>query len=213
VLVRPGERLPTDGNVVTGHATVNQATLTGESMPVDKGPGDPVYTGTIRESGALEVEVARASEATALGRIVQVVRDAQSRKGRTQRVADKFASVFTPLILGVCACVWFATSDLLRVMAVLVIACPCVLVRATPTAVVAAVGNAARRGVMIKGGAVLEPAAKVDTVLVDKTGTLTTGRRPHARGQAPGCRLAPRPKPGGRGRRRRRERRACPGHG
>jgi len=176
VLVRPGERLPADGNVVTGHAAVNQATLTGESMPVDKGPGDPVYTGTILESGALEVEVARVGEATALGRIVQVVRDAQSRKGRTQRVADKFASVFTPVILAICASVWFATSDLMRVMAVLVIACPCALVLATPTAVVAVVGNAARRGVMIRGGAVLELAAKVDTVLVDKTGTLTAGR-------------------------------------
>lgn len=176
VLVRPGERIPVDGKVDVGHAAVNQATLTGESMPVEKGPGDPVFTGTINESGAIEVLVEKVGEATTLGRIIQVVYEAQERKGRTQRIADRFAAYFTPIILLVCVAVWLVTRDIVRVMSVLVIACPCALVLATPTAVVAAVGNAARRGVMIKGGAVLELAARTTTLLFDKTGTLTEGR-------------------------------------
>ncbi|MHB8928225.1 MAG: heavy metal translocating P-type ATPase [Bacillota bacterium] len=176
VLVKPGERMPVDGEVCAGNAAVNQATLTGESMPVDKGPGDPVFVGTVNESGAIEVTAVKTGEDTTLGRIIRVVYEAQESKGRTQRVADKYASYFTPVILTIAAGVWFATHDLMRVMAVLVIACPCALILATPTAVVAAVGNAARRGVMIKGGAVLEVAGKVDTLLLDKTGTLTSGQ-------------------------------------
>lgn len=176
VLVRPGERIPVDGKVSTGNAAVNQATLTGESMPVDKGPGDPVYVGTTNEAGTIEVVAAKVGEDTTFGRIIRIVYEAQEWKGKTQRVADRFAAYFTPVILAICVGVWFATGDLMRVMAVLVIACPCALVLATPTGVVAAVGNAARRGVMIKGGAVLELAGKVDTILFDKTGTLTLGR-------------------------------------
>ncbi|MHB0885073.1 MAG: heavy metal translocating P-type ATPase [Bacillota bacterium] len=176
ILVRPGERIPVDGVVYAGNAAVNQATLTGESMPVEKGPEDPVFVGTVNESGAIEVTAQRTGEDTTLGRIIRVVYEAQERKGRTQRVADRYASYFVPVILSIAMGVWFATHDLMRVMAVLVIACPCALILATPTAVVAAVGNAARRGVMIKGGAVLEVASKVDTLLLDKTGTLTSGR-------------------------------------
>jgi len=176
VLVRQGERIPVDGIVLSGHAAVNQASLTGESMPVDKGPGDSGFVGTIVESGALELETEKVGEDTTLGRIIQVLYQAQERKGATQRFADRFAQYFTPVILAICVVVWFATRDLMRVMAVLVIACPCALVLATPTAVVAAVGNAAKRGVMIKGGAVLELAGRVDTVLFDKTGTLTKGK-------------------------------------
>ncbi len=176
VLVRPGQRVPVDGKVEAGHASINQAALTGESMPVDKAAGDPVFGGTLSESGALQIRAEKVGEDTALGRIIQIVYQAQERKGQTQRVADRFAGYFTPVILAICAVVWFATGELIRVMSVLVIACPCALVLATPTGVVAAVGNAARRGVMIKGGAVLELAGKVDTLLLDKTGTLTLGR-------------------------------------
>lgn len=176
VLVRPGDRIPADGRVDAGHAAVNQAMLTGESMPVEKGPGDAVFAGTINESGAIEMLVEKVGEATTLGRIIQVVYEAQERKGRTQRVADRFAAYFTPVILLICVAVWLVTRDIVRVMSVLVIACPCALVLATPTAVVAAVGNAARRGVMIKGGEVLELAARTAALLFDKTGTLTDGR-------------------------------------
>ncbi len=176
VLVRPGERIPVDGQVVAGTASVNQATLTGESMPVEKEPGAPVFTGTVSEWGALEVTVDKIGDDTALGRIIELVYEAQERKGRTQRIADRFAAYFTPLILVVSAAVWLATHDLVRAISVLVIACPCALVLATPTAVVAAVGNAARRGVMIKGGVVLESAGRTSTLLFDKTGTLTLGR-------------------------------------
>jgi heavy metal translocating P-type ATPase len=176
VLVRQGERIPVDGTVLSGHAAVNQASLTGESMPVDKGPGDDGFVGTIVESGALELRTEKVGQDTALGKIIQVVYQAQESKGETQRVADRFAQHFTPVILALAVVVWFATRDLMRVMAVLVIACPCALVLATPTAVVAAVGNAAKRGVMVKGGAVLELAGRVSTVLLDKTGTLTKGK-------------------------------------
>ncbi|MBS3949923.1 MAG: cation-translocating P-type ATPase, partial [Peptococcaceae bacterium] len=176
VLVRSGERIPVDGKVVSGQGSVNQATLTGESMPVDKDIDAPVFVGTLLEAGALEVNVERVGEDSALGRIIQVVYEAQEKKGQTQRVADKFASYFTPVILLLSVVVWFATQDLIRVMSVLVIACPCALVLATPTAVVAAVGNAAKRGVMIKGGAVLELAGKINVLLLDKTGTLTRGQ-------------------------------------
>lgn len=135
-----------------------------------------MFAGTVSESGAIEIVVEKIGAATTMGRIIRVVHEAQERKGRTQRIADRFATYFTPIILAICAAVWVATGDLMRVMAVLVIACPCALILATPTAVVAAVGNAARRGVMVKGGAVLELAGKVTTVLFDKTGTLTVGR-------------------------------------
>lgn len=176
VLVRSGERIPVDGKVVSGQGSVNQATLTGESMPVDKDIDALVFVGTLLEAGALEVSVERVGEDSALGRIIQVVYEAQEKKGQTQRVADKFASYFTPVILLICVVVGLATRDLVRVMSVLVIACPCALVLATPTAVVAAVGNAAKRGVMIKGGAVLELAGKINVLLLDKTGTLTSGQ-------------------------------------
>jgi len=176
VLVRPGERVPVDGTVLTGQAAVNQATLTGESLPVDKTPGDQAFVGTIVESGSLEIMTDKVGQDTTLGRIIQVVYQAQERKGSTQKVADQFAQYFTPAILILSVIVWLATRDLMRVAAVLVIACPCALVLATPTAVVAAVGNAAKRGVMIKGGIVLETAGRVDTVILDKTGTLTLGK-------------------------------------
>jgi heavy metal translocating P-type ATPase len=176
VLVRPGERIPVDGTVVAGQAAVNQANLTGESLPVDKDSGEQAFVGTVVESGSLEIKAERVGSDTTLGRIIQVVYQAQERKGATQKVADRFAQYFTPAILLLTVAVWLVTQDLMRVAAVLVIACPCALVLATPTAVVAAVGNAAKRGVMIKGGIILETAGRVDTVILDKTGTLTRGR-------------------------------------
>jgi heavy metal translocating P-type ATPase len=176
VLVRPGDRVPVDGVILSGEASLTEASITGESMPVDKTTGAKVFAGTTSLTGALVVRVERVGRDTTLGRIIQIVRAAQEQKGATQKVADRFAAHFTPIILTIAAGVWLLTHDLLRVMAVLVIACPCALVLATPTAVVASVGNAARRGGLIKGGITLEAAGHVTAVAFDKTGTLTQGR-------------------------------------
>jgi heavy metal translocating P-type ATPase len=175
VLVRPGERVPVDGTVESGEASLSEASITGESMPVDKTTGAKVFAGTTSQSGAIVVRADRIGRETALGRIIQIVRAAQEQKGATQKIADRFAAYFTPAILSIGGLVWLLTHDLLRVMAVFVIACPCALVLATPTAVVASVGNIARRGGLIKGGVALETAGRVTTVAFDKTGTLTKG--------------------------------------
>jgi heavy metal translocating P-type ATPase len=176
VLVRPGERVPVDGTILSGEASLDEASITGESMPVDKTVGARVFAGTTSRSGAIVVRTDRTGGDTTLGRIIQIVRAAQDQKGATQKIADRFAASFTPVILAIGALVWLVTHDLLRVMAVFVIACPCALVLATPTAVVASVGNIARRGGLIKGGVTLETAGRVTAVAFDKTGTLTQGR-------------------------------------
>ncbi len=175
VLVRPGDRVPVDGTIISGEASLNEASITGESMPVDKAAGETVFAGTTSLAGALVVRADRIGQETTLGRIIQIVRSAQENKGATQKVADRFAAHFTPAILLIAVAVWLITRDPFRVMAVLVIACPCALVLATPTAVVASVGNAARRGGLIKGGVALEAAGQVSAVAFDKTGTLTQG--------------------------------------
>lgn len=176
VLVKPGERVPVDGTIAAGEAVINEASITGESLPVEKSSGAKVFAGTINLSGAIEVQTEKTGSQTTLGKIIKVVYEAQESKGSTQRTADRFARYFTPIILAICALVWIAEQDLMRVMAVLVIACPCALVLATPTAVVASIGNGAKRGVLIKGGITLETAGQVTAICLDKTGTLTTGR-------------------------------------
>ncbi len=182
IIVKPGERVPVDGTILNGQAAVNESSLTGESMPVDKSVGDKVFVGTLNENGVLEVKTEKLGRDTMLGKIIRIVSEAQENKGETQRIADKFAAFFTPVILLICALVWTVFSDvpfddrLLRVMTVLVIACPCALVLATPTAVVATVGNAAKNGALIKGGEALEKAAKTSVVCLDKTGTITEGK-------------------------------------
>lgn len=175
VLVKPGERIPIDGEIIKGQAAINESSLTGESLPVDKSPGDQVFVGTLNEDGVLEIRTEKIGENTTLGRIITIIREAQGKKGAIQKTADKFAQYFTPVVLLICGLVWGVTQDLFRVMTVLVIACPCALVLATPTAVVASVGNAARRGGVIKGGVTLETAGKVTVVCLDKTGTVTEG--------------------------------------
>ncbi len=175
VLVRPGERVPVDGTILSGEASLTEASITGESMPVDKTIGARVFAGTTSQSGAIAVQTDRIGRDTTLGRIIQILRAAQEQKGATQKIADRFAVYFTPAILSIGVVVWLLTHDLLRVMAVFVIACPCALVLATPTAVVASVGNIARRGGLINGGITLEAAGRVTAVAFDKTGTLTLG--------------------------------------
>jgi heavy metal translocating P-type ATPase len=176
VMVQPGGSIPIDGMIEVGNAAIDESALTGESMPVDKTVGDLVFAGTLNQMGALEIRAEKIGKSSTLGRIIEIIYKAQQNKGKTQRIADRFAQYFTPVILAICAGVWFATHDLIRVMSVLVIACPCALVVATPTAVVASVGNAAKRGILIKGGVVLEAAARVRALLLDKTGTLTEGK-------------------------------------
>lgn len=176
VQIIPGERIPVDGTIVNGQAAINEASITGESMPIDKTIGDKVYVGSLNETGVIEVLTDKIGSDTVLGKIIKTVHMAQNNKGKAQKAADEFAKYFVPMIVIICIVVWFLTKDLMRVMTILVIACPCALVLATPTAVVASVGNAAKKGILIKGGVVIENSAKVTTVCFDKTGTITKGK-------------------------------------
>ncbi len=176
VLVRSGERIGVDGVLAGGGGSVNQAAITGESMPVEKKPGDEVFAGTLNEVGAFELKVTRLGGDTALGHIIKLVRDAQASQAPVQRLANKYAVVLVPVTFGIAVLVYLLTRDLTRSITILVVVCPCALVLATPTAVVAAIGNAAKRGMLVKSGAVMEQAGGIGVVAFDKTGTLTTGR-------------------------------------
>jgi Cd2+/Zn2+-exporting ATPase len=176
VLARTGERIGVDGVVTAGDASVNQSAITGESMPVEKKTGDDVFAGTLNEAGLLEIRVTRLGEQTTLGQIVRLVKDAQSHQAPVQRIANKYAKILVPVTYSIAVVVYLMTGDVIRAVTVLVVVCPCALVLATPTAVVAAIGNAARRGILVKSGAVIEQIAKVNVVAFDKTGTLTLGR-------------------------------------
>jgi Cd2+/Zn2+-exporting ATPase len=176
VLVRSGERIAVDGIIRRGEASVNEAPITGESVPVDRGAGDEVFAGTLVELGALEVETTKVGSDTVLGQIVELVEAAEKRAAPVQRVADRYASIFTPLAILIAALAWLISGDFMRAVVVVVVTCPCGLVLATPTAVVAGLANGARRGILIKGGAFLEMLGQVEIVALDKTGTLTRGR-------------------------------------
>jgi Cd2+/Zn2+-exporting ATPase len=175
VKVIPGERIPIDGKISGGNAAVDESSITGESMPVDKAENDAVFVGTLNTDGVIEIRAEKLGNETLLGKIIKTVHMAQSNKGPAQKAADVFAQYFFPIILVVCVITWFLFHDVMRVMTILVIACPCALVLATPTAVVASVGNAAKRGVLIKGGSAIENCAQIRTICFDKTGTLTQG--------------------------------------
>ena len=175
-LVRSGERIGVDGEVVSGGGSVNQSAITGEAMPVEKRAGDEVFAGTFNELGALEIEVTRLGQDTTLGQIVKLVKDAQATQAPVQRVANQYAKVLVPITFGIAILVYALTGDILRSITVLVVVCPCALVLATPTAVVASIGNAARRAMLVKSGAVVEQVGKIDVVAFDKTGTLTLGK-------------------------------------
>ena len=176
VLVVTGERVAVDGVILAGSGSLNQSAITGESMPVEKVTGDKVFAGTLVEVGALEVEVKRLGEDTTLGQIVTLVKDAQSSKAPVERQADRYARYLVPLTFAIAIAAYLVTRDITRSITVLVVVCPCALVLATPTAVVAAIGNAAKRGILVKSGASVEQVGRVDVVAFDKTGTLTTGR-------------------------------------
>ena len=185
IIVRPGERIPVDGRIVAGASDVNQASVTGESIPVDRQPGEDVFAGSINGRGALEIEATRAGNDTTLARIATLIDRAQAERAPTQRFVDRFASRYTPLVLAAAAIVavvpalagggTFAEWTY-RALVLLVVACPCALVISTPVSVVSALAAAARRGVLIKGGAHLERAGGVRCVAFDKTGTVTKGQ-------------------------------------
>jgi len=184
LLVKPGEKVPVDGKVVAGISSVDEAMLTGESMPVTKTVGDDVFGATINVSGAFRMEATKVGQDTTLAQIVKLVADAQGNKAPIQKLADRISGIFVPIVLGVAlltAAGWyFATGDfqqsLIPAVAVLVIACPCSLGLATPTAIMVGTGLGARRGILIKNGEALERGEKIDVVMFDKTGTLTEGR-------------------------------------
>lgn len=185
VLVRPGDRIPVDGVVATGQSAVNQAPVTGESVPVDKADGDDVFAGTVNGEGALEIRTTRAAGDRTLDRVIRLVEDAQTAKAPTQQFTDRFEEIFVPLVLVAAALVmlvpplagWSAwDTAVYRSLALLVAASPCALALGTPSAVLAAIAQAARRGVLIKGGVHLENLGTLKVVAFDKTGTLTLGR-------------------------------------
>lgn len=176
VIVRPGEKIPVDGKVVKGQAAVNQAVITGESMPEEKTLGSGVFSGTINEAGYLEIETERSGEDTTFSRIIELVEEAQGEKARTQQLLERFARYYTPGIMVVSLLSYLITKNALLALTLLVVACPGALVIATPVSIVASIGNAARHGVLIKGGEHMEKAGKIQVVVLDKTGTLTEGR-------------------------------------
>jgi Cd2+/Zn2+-exporting ATPase len=176
IRIRPGDNIAADGVIVTGQGTFNQANITGESLPVDKKPGDEVFAGTQNLTGVLEIRVSRAGEDTTLGRVRELILAAEKTKLPIMRIIDQYMGFYTPLVLVIGALVWAFTNDLHRVIAVLVVSCPCAFILATPTAMVAALSAAARLGILIKNVGDIELAARINAFVFDKTGTLTTGK-------------------------------------
>ncbi|MFQ5569619.1 MAG: heavy metal translocating P-type ATPase [Rhodothermales bacterium] len=176
VIVRPGEQIPVDGDVLAGQATINQATITGESMPIEAAPGARVYAATIAELGALRIRATAVGRDTTFGRVIRMVEEAEAHRGDVQRMADRFSAYYLPVVALVATMTFVLRQDVMATVAVLVVACSCAFALATPVAILASVGAAARRGLLIKGGKYLELLARADIVLLDKTGTLTLGQ-------------------------------------
>ncbi len=176
IRVRPGDNVAADGQILSGEGSINQANITGESLPVDKKPGDQAFAGTINLTGVLEIKVTRAGTDSTLNRVRELILAAEKTKLPIMRIVDQYMSFYTPLVLVIGALVWAFTGELSRVIAVFIVACPCAFVLATPTAMVAALSAAARLGILIKNVADIELAAKINAFVFDKTGTLTTGK-------------------------------------
>ena len=175
VIVRPGETIPVDGEVVAGQATINQASITGESMPVEASPGTSVFAATQATLGSLRVRTTKVGKDTTFGRVISLVEGAEANRADVQRLADRFSGYFLPIVVTVAVVTYLLSRNPLAVAAVLVVACSCSLALATPIAMLASIGAAAKRGLLIKGGKYIETLAKADVLLVDKTGTLTMG--------------------------------------
>lgn len=174
--ILPGETIPVDGVVVAGETSVDQSVMTGESLPVDKGVGEEVFCGTVNCFGAIDIRATKVGEDSTLQKLIRMVREAEERKAPMARIADKAAAWLVPTALLIAIITGLVTRDINRAVTVLVVFCPCALVLATPTAIMAAIGQATKRGVVIKSGEALEKMGRVDTVALDKTGTLTYGR-------------------------------------
>ena len=176
LLVKAGERIPVDAVVRKGASAVDESAITGEPIPAEKGQGDTVYAGTLNQNGVIQIEAVKVGEDTALGRIVQLVSAAETHKPQAIRTIDRYARWFTPVILLCAGITWWVTGKPSQAVTVLIVGCPCALILAAPTAVVAAISRAAKAGVLVKGGLFLEAAGRADVVLFDKTGTLTEGK-------------------------------------
>jgi len=176
IRIRPGDNVAADGVIVSGQGSFNEATITGESLPADKKPGDEVFAGTQNLTGVLEIKVSRAGTDTTLGRVRELILAAEKTRLPIMKIVDQYMSFYTPLVLVIGALVWVFTHDLHRVIAVFVVSCPCAFILATPTAMVAALSAAARLGILIKNVADIESAARINAFVFDKTGTLTTGQ-------------------------------------
>ncbi len=175
VRVLPGDNIPGDGQIISGMSTVNQANITGESLPVDKTIGDEVFGGTINVTGAMDIEITKAGQDTTLGRVQDLILQAERSKTPIMRIADRYATWYTPVVLMIAVITLFFTKNMNIVVGLLVMACPCAIILSTPTAMVAALSAAARLGVLVKNVADLEVARNLSAIVFDKTGTLTTG--------------------------------------
>jgi len=176
VIVRPGEKIPVDGEVMDGQATIDQATITGESMPVEVARGSRVFAATMAQLGSLRVQVTRIGADTTFGRVVKMVEEAEAHRANAQLFADKFSAYYLPIVAGIAVLTFLFSRNPLATAAVLVVACSCSIAPATPVAMLASIGASAKRGLLIKGGKYLETLARADVLLVDKTGTLTLGQ-------------------------------------
>ena len=176
VIVRPGEAIPVDGEVVSGQATIDQAAITGESMPVEVGPGSQVFAATIARLGSVRLHATHVGTDTTFGKVVKLVEEAEAHRGEVQRLADRFSAYFLPVVATIALLTFVISRNPLATASVLVVACSCSLALATPIAMLASIGMGAQRGLLIKGGKYLELLARADVLLIDKTGTVTLGR-------------------------------------
>ncbi|MFN3307848.1 MAG: heavy metal translocating P-type ATPase [Anaerolineales bacterium] len=176
VIVRPGEKIPVDGKVLSGHAVIDQSTITGESIPVESLEGSRVYASSLVKSGSLRILTERVGEDTTFGRIIKLVSEAEANRGEVQRLADRFSAYYLPIVVSVAVLTFWFSRNLLATAAVLVVACSCSIALATPIAMLASIGLSAKRGIVIKGGKYIEILAQATVLLVDKTGTLTIGK-------------------------------------
>jgi len=173
--VLPGEAIPVDGEIVSGNTSVDQSIITGESLPVDKTAGDSVFCGTINRFGSIDIKTTKVGEDSSLQKLIRMVQEAENNKAPMQRIVDKWAAWLVPVALAIAVITYLITWDIVRAVTILVVFCPCALALATPTSIMAAIGQATKHGVIIKSGDALERMGKVDTVTFDKTGTLTHG--------------------------------------